>query len=750
MRSRVLAPPAGLLLARITHRVAALPALGAHALPFDALYETDASVARLAALGVRAVRAGAVRRPPDLALHRVRRTKQPASSYEQRFGRAAGECEPIALDCPYLALLLGGNSSLRSLYWQIDAALVPSALVAKHARQIEHVLTARARRRAGGADPVGPGFVALHVRSKLSPGAAATPALGCRPRTDVTRAGAACEPNVELMHNVFAIERVPRNSTVYIAGEAAEAMLRASRAAWDALRSRYDLVAPRSTWVSWGDEGGGGRGAEALQDLRDAVDYVVCSRAALLIGSSKSNLAALLLLRREYARQQPSEGERPPSAGALPSSGGPWAPTDFRYDGEDAMPLESALFSPAASRRRLLRAELRTWAFVASDATPEYDALVRTAVLSALRQTTLSPVCLFLGSRTSALARWLEAQDVVLLYHTPLWAPFVCQATHAAKSQALANKRSPNFASYERLLATFSRVDLPVLGFVQPFVLYSDTDVLFMRTPVLADFGPPPRYFTIGIEGNLKQRVCNLAGAFLYTDHAKGLSSKQCANKWEQVGNLGVMLMHVPEMRRTHQRFVAHTFTNESVHRDGLMFVMGPADQGAYNGFYLGHALVRTAPVFNWKPYWGAAKPSVSVAIVHFHGPKPHDFEHAHAKLSKLAGAKTVVQALKLIKWDTLMKGDGVTPKVLWPLVKRCFKRNPGTLGGVDTCYDFVKRWYLYRQADKNAKAELLPGSLLPASADPPHAAATKHQCPRSAPPLPLPGFTVGIDDEAA
>lgn len=47
--------------------------------------------------------------------------------------------------------------------------------------------------------------------------------------------------------------------------------------------------------------------------------------------------------------------------------------------------------------------------------------------------------------------------------------------------------------------------------------------------------------------------------------------------------NAGAILIHMPEMRRTHEAFLEFIFSN----KQGLFFEgMGPLDQGAYNKYY--------------------------------------------------------------------------------------------------------------------------------------------------------------------
>ena len=89
------------------------------------------------------------------------------------------------------------------------------------------------------------------------------------------------------------------------------------------------------------------------------------------------------------------------------------------------------------------------------------------------------------------------------------------------------------------------------------------------------------------------------------------------------------MLLHVERMRRTHAEFVRFIFSEEVVAAGMDHGVYGPADQGAYNRFYAGYFDVHLKASWNWKPYWGhvdsTGRPA-NVSLVHFHGPKPHEY----------------------------------------------------------------------------------------------------------------------------
>ena len=72
--------------------------------------------------------------------------------------------------------------------------------------------------------------------------------------------------------------------------------------------------------------------------------------------------------------------------------------------------------------------------------------------------------------------------------------------------------------------------------------------------------------------------------------------------------------------------------------------VYGPADQGAYNRFYAGYFDVHLKASWNWKPYWGhvdSTGRASNVSLVHFHGPKPHEyFAHEASKKSTHKGRR--------------------------------------------------------------------------------------------------------------
>jgi hypothetical protein len=186
----------------------------------------------------------------------------------------------------------------------------------------------------------------------------------------------------------------------------------------------------------------------------------------------------------------------------------------------------------------------------------------------------------------------------------------------------------------EKMLGTWLRLDIPILGFTNEYILYTDVDVVFQHDVDLISFGSfLPTYFTMGTEG-IGAR-CRLA-----------VSPNQSVN----VGNAGVLLMNLNGMRRTHEALISWVFSERRI-KEGLYFKkFGPGDQGALNQFYQGKFLVRRWPIFNWKPYWGY---SAQASIIHFHGPKPLDYLCHLTDPQQQEGCWSVTGGVKL--YDDIM-----------------------------------------------------------------------------------------------
>jgi hypothetical protein len=222
--------------------------------------------------------------------------------------------------------------------------------------------------------------------------------------------------------------------------------------------------------------------------------------------------------------------------------------------------------------------------------------MVKAAVLSALAFTSLKPIAVVSGlsSHNSSIVRWLICKGVRVIFHEPHWVKAVRQGQRHALELGLDRTASPLYKDWKKMVATFLRIDLPTLGFVDDYILYADVDVVFAHDVRTTHFGTMmPKYFTLGAE-DIKN---------------------------DTSGNMGVMLINVKNMRRKYAELVQWTFS-EDKQQHGLHYGQ-PCDQGALKVFFERSFQVLHEPLFNWKPYWGF---SWNAAIIHFHGPKPADY----------------------------------------------------------------------------------------------------------------------------
>jgi hypothetical protein len=219
------------------------------------------------------------------------------------------------------------------------------------------------------------------------------------------------------------------------------------------------------------------------------------------------------------------------------------------------------------------------WYFALSQATAQtYDLHVRAAVLSARKNTSLSPNFLYDG-KPDVLCAWLRQQGVNVVYASvPYW-----KKMDGAKARGYC----PDIAR-----GAFLRTEIPSIDPTDDIILYTDCDVIFLKEPVYE--GPPIRCFAVAPETDIHD----------YSVH--GI-------------NTGVMLMNLATLRKAQQSFREYIIGNfES---------FNAYDQGAYRIYYNG-LWERLPPEMNWKPYWGFSE---DARIIHFHGPK---YDHVLSLLS--------------------------------------------------------------------------------------------------------------------
>eukprot|EP00316_Scyphosphaera_apsteinii_P023193 CAMPEP_0119303636 /NCGR_PEP_ID=MMETSP1333-20130426/5036_1 /TAXON_ID=418940 /ORGANISM="Scyphosphaera apsteinii, Strain RCC1455" /LENGTH=617 /DNA_ID=CAMNT_0007306367 /DNA_START=214 /DNA_END=2064 /DNA_ORIENTATION=- len=455
---------------------------------------------------------------------------------------------------------LSSGYLMQKLHWLIDAALVPAAEIQESAKATVSKMQELSHALGGGGH-----FSALHLRveddwlehCKQWESSTSTP-----PRDN-------CMTNTDSLSRVFAIEAVNKRHPLFVAMElelnVKLSNVRGLRNLKDYQLESRTTMAPQHT--------------KAPRELAAFHDLLVCSMSHRFIGNSVSTFSAYLELQRRHRSQEA-------------------AAKDFHYNG-GKIPLEDVIFKPGALQQAETRSKALKWIFtVNGDASPTFFELTQVAVSSALRNTQLIPICVHLG-QVGRLADWLQQAGVRVIQHKPSWQHFIARAAkHSQKHQNM----STNYINPRMMLSTLTRLDIPVLGFVDEYILYADVDVLFLAPLSLTDFLPAPAFYAVGSDEMDDEQGNTLGLAF---------------------GNAGVMLMNVEALRRTHDEFIAWTFQDKHV-KNALHFAeYGPLDQGAFNAFYQGRFDVHHWPFFNWKPYWGY---SARAKIVHFHGPKPREY----------------------------------------------------------------------------------------------------------------------------
>lgn len=211
------------------------------------------------------------------------------------------------------------------------------------------------------------------------------------------------------------------------------------------------------------------------------------------------------------------------------------------------------------------------WYFASNSDSKSYTPLIKAAVESALKNTTLEPHFIYDGE-PDELTDWLEKRGVKIIYHRVSFYDLL-KKTYPADVLSIP-------------AGAFLRCEIPRLERDDEIVLYTDCDVLFLKE-VNFENSPHPEYFSCSSQFN----KCD------FSDF-----------------NTGVMFMNVKKLAESHDEFVKFIASN--------IGNLVSFDQGAYQRFY-GRKNEPLDVKFNHKPYWGIDEKSV---ILHYHGPKPIHF----------------------------------------------------------------------------------------------------------------------------
>ena len=439
----------------------------------------------------------------------------------------------VSLPCVFDATKYSAEDA--QLFWSMNNALVHSDAVASFADFLVAQMMS-----ACGVAPQGKKFSFLHLRVEAEfqehckVWEAQTGLSNCFPTTSQI---------------LEAVSRLPSDMPLYIAADLHDNEL----FSYDTVRTlqgRYCIATKEQLMPAFYE-----LVPERHRELRAAIEYEVATRATIFVGNSVSTFSALQIL-----------GRNDPQSGYAYNAG--------------QIPLASMIPAPTIKRLKWV------FAFVSTGFNSSVGRDIRVAVASAIKNTRFDMVAIVYGHR-NALTAWLTARGVHLIFHAPLWLKDVIKLMDRGKAAVF----SPNYGSFERLIATYLRVDICLLLKDDEYALYTDTDVIFLRDIPLSRI-TLPEFLSTGPES-------------------------------EQTGgaeNMGVMLMNLKSLRRTYKKLLQSAFHTPELYSSN---VYGPLDQGAFKHAYRGQ-IGKLHPEMNWKPYW---PPSDSIAILHFHGPKRHDYE---------------------------------------------------------------------------------------------------------------------------
>eukprot|EP00438_Fugacium_kawagutii_P034452 Skav206304 [mRNA] locus=scaffold4747:35467:37524:+ [translate_table: standard] len=191
-----------------------------------------------------------------------------------------------------------------------------------------------------------------------------------------------------------------------------------------------------------------------------AVDFILGEDAEWFVGNSISTFSALMMEIRAR-RNMPS----------IPYNGGKMALEEI----DCLRPREMILIPP-------VRPALK-WLFTLPQFTKLHDAAYNTtmaALTSALAHTRLVPVCVTAADPYSPVVVRLASMGVRILYHEPTW---INEANQVVEAWNLLASRSGfqymHPIHVDDVMEKWIRMDIPVLGILDTFVLYTDSGVVF-------------------------------------------------------------------------------------------------------------------------------------------------------------------------------------------------------------------------------------------------------------------------------
>ncbi len=227
------------------------------------------------------------------------------------------------------------------------------------------------------------------------------------------------------------------------------------------------------------------------------------------------------------------------------------------------------------------------WFFAVNSDSPAFEAyaqMIKVAVYTAIKRTSLQPFCIYDGQENE-LTDWLRRNHVEIIHH---------RSRHYEKLNTPGHEPGRSVAAGALL-----RIDIPkileIYDLDDEYIFYTDCDVMFVDD--VCEY--------------LEQFDCNFLAA----------APEFSPDDWSYM-NSGVLYMNVKNLKKIDKEF------NEYIDRNFDELIQLAFDQGAYNRFFA-DKWERLDVTLNWKSYWSTNPAS---KILHFHGPKPTQIEDIKSK----------------------------------------------------------------------------------------------------------------------
>ena len=294
-----------------------------------------------------------------------------------------------------------------------------------------------------------------------------------------------------------------------------------------------------------------------------AVDYMFSQNADWFVGNSISTFSALTMEVR--ARQ---------TMPILPYNGGVMA-----------LEVISCIRSKTLTAIPPMRPGIK-WIFTLPRNIEQNDLVYNmtvVAVKSAAAKTGLIPVCVTAEDPNSTLLVKLVSMGVRVIYHRPAW---------LESAERYLRQKNVTLTQLDALLAQWLRIDIPVLGLLDEFVLYTDLDVLFMDDIFWKDLLGKNHF---NLRDSLRRKM---VGRDFFQEYAPtgrvgipkflgvaGGWGSTIASSGDNQYDCGVMLMNLRNLRESHEQFrqfVVHKGWKQLLNSAN----MHGSDPCIYNVFY--------------------------------------------------------------------------------------------------------------------------------------------------------------------